>query len=157
MSNDNFTSAIKMQAVINDFAGEAKAARGKANSAEFMQYCLFLTGNISEKVKLRTKKSVAIKEALVEAGRSERNAQTVVGVVFNSKLGKLVKDCSEVQSVIDTLAEHELDSVTKLKQFVAGPVDKVQRLIDAIEKLEEGDRESLFAGCDGMGWLEEYK
>jgi len=157
MSNLNFTSALELQAIINDFAGEARTARGKANSAEFMQYCLFLTGNIKEKVKLRTKKSVAIKEALVEAGRSERNAQTVVGVVFNSKLGKLVKDCTDVQSVIDTLAEHELDSVTKLKQYVTKPVDKVQRLIEAIEKLEGDERESLFAGCEGMGWLEEYK
>ena len=157
MNNDNFTNALKMQAVINDFVGEAKEARGKVNNAEFMQYCLFLTGNITEKVKLRTKKSVAIKEALTEAGRSERNAQTVVGVVFNSKLGKLVKDCSDVQSVVDTLAEHSLDSVTKLKQYVAKPVDKVQRLIEAIENLEGDERENLFAGCDGMGWLDEYK
>lgn len=157
MTNVNFTSAIKLQAVIGQYTSEARTARGNANSTEFMQYCLFLTGNITEKVKLRTKKSVAIKEALTEAGRSERNAQTVVGVVFNSKLGKLVKDCSDVQSVVDTLAEHSLDSVTKLKQYVAKPVDKVQRLIEAIENLEGDERENLFAGCDGMGWLDEYK
>jgi hypothetical protein len=146
MTNQNFTSAIELQAVINNHAKEARAATGEKNTVEFMQYSLFIAGNIIEKIKLRTKKAKAVKEMLIEAGRSDRNAQTIVSVVFNSKIGKLVKDCTTPQDVVDVLAANELDSVTKLKRFIAEPIDKVAKLLEAIAKLEQDERESFDIG-----------
>tara|TARA_R110000751_G_scaffold243354_1_gene343507 strand:- start:55 stop:522 length:468 start_codon:yes stop_codon:yes gene_type:complete len=144
--NANFTSAIELQAVINNHAKEARAATGEKNTVEFMQYSLFITGNISEKIKLRTKKAKAIKQQLIEAGRSDRNAQTVVSVVFNSKVGKLVKDCTTPQGVVDVLAANELDSVSKLKRFIAEPIDKVAKLLEAIANLEQDERDNFDVG-----------
>jgi hypothetical protein len=146
MTNQNFTSAIELQAVINNHAKEARAATGEKNTVEFMQYSLFIAGNIIEKIKLRTKKAKAVKEMLIEAGRSDRNAQTIVSVVFNSKIGKLVKDCTTPQDVVDVLAANELDSVTKLKRFIAEPIDKVAKLLEAIANLEQDERESFDIG-----------
>ena len=62
MTNQNFTSAIELQAVINNHAKEARKATGEKNTVEFMQYSLFIAGNISENIKLRTKKAKAVKE-----------------------------------------------------------------------------------------------
>ena len=146
MNNLNFTSAIELQEVINGHALQARKATGEKNNVEFMQYSLFITGNISENIKLRTKKAKAVKELLIEAGRSDRNAQTVVSVVFNSKIGKLVKDCTTPQDVVDVLAANELDSVSKLKRFIAEPVDKVAKLLEAIANLEQDERDSFAIG-----------
>ena len=146
MTNANFTSAIELQEVINGHALQARKATGEKNNVEFMQYSLFITGNISENIKLRTKKAKAVKELLTEAGRSDRNAQTIISVVFNSKIGKLVKDCTTPQDVVDVLAANELDSVSKLKRFIAEPVDKVAKLLEAIGKLEQDERESFDVG-----------
>ena len=146
MNNLNFTGAIELQEVINGHALQARKATGEKNNVEFMQYSLFITGNISENIKLRTKKAKAVKELLIEAGRSDRNAQTVVSVVFNSKIGKLVKDCENPQDVVDVLAENELDSVSKLKRFIAEPVDKVAKLLEAIANLEQDERDSFAIG-----------
>ena len=146
MTNQNFTSAIELQAVINNHAKEARAATGEKNTVEFMQYSLFIAGNIIEKIKLRTKKAKAVKEMLIEAGRSDRNAQTIVSVVFNSKIGKLVKDCTTPQDVVDVLAANELDSVSKLKRFIAEPIDKVAKLLEAIANLEQDERDSFAIG-----------
>ena len=144
--NANFTSAIELQEVINGHALQARKATGEKNNIEFMQYSLFIAGNISEKIKLRTKKAKAVKELLTEAGRSDRNAQTVVSVVFNSKVGKLVKACKTPQDVVDVLAANELDSVSKLKRFIAEPIDKVAKLLEAIANLEQAERESFDVG-----------
>jgi hypothetical protein len=146
MNNLNFTSAIDLQAVINNHAKEARVATGEKNTVEFMQYSLFIAGNISENIKLRTKKAKAVKELLVEAGRSDRNAQTIISVVFNSKIGKLVKDCTTPQGVVDVLAANELDSVSKLKRFIAEPIDKVAKLLEAIANLEQDERDSFVIG-----------
>ena len=146
MTNQNFTSAIELQAVINNHAKEARKATGEKNTVEFMQYSLFIAGNISENIKLRTKKAKAVKELLTEAGRSDRNAQTIISVVFNSKIGKLVKDCKTPQDVVDVLAANELDSVSKLKRFIAEPIDKVAKLLEAIAKLEQDERDSFAIG-----------
>jgi hypothetical protein len=146
MNNLNFASAIDLQAVINNHAKEARAATGEKNTVEFMQYSLFIAGNIIEKIKLRTKKAKAVKEMLIEAGRSDRNAQTIVSVVFNSKIGKLVKDCTTPQAVVDVLAANELDSVSKLKRFIAEPIDKVAKLLEAIANLEQDERDSFAIG-----------
>ena len=146
MTNANFTSAIELQEVINGHALQARKATGEKNTVEFLQYSLFIAGNISEKIKLRTKKAKAVKEMLIEAGRSDRNAQTIISVVFNSKIGKLVKDCTTPQAVVDVLAANELDSVSKLKRFIAEPVDKVAKLLEAIAKLEKDERESFAVG-----------
>jgi hypothetical protein len=143
--NANFTSAIELQEVINGHALQARKATGEKNTVEFMQYSLFIAGNISEKIKLRTKKAKAVKEMLIEVGRSDRNAQTVVSVVFNSKIGKLVKDCKNPQDVVDVLAANELDSVSKLKRFIADPVDRVAKLLEAVANLEQAERDSFAA------------
>ena len=78
--------------------------------------------------------------------QSDRNAQTIVSVVFNSKVGKLVKDCTTPQGVVDVLAANELDSVSKLKRFIAEPVDKVAKLLEAIANLEQDERDSFAIG-----------
>jgi ribosomal protein L4 len=146
MTNTHFISAVELQTAINSHAKEARAMMGEKNTFEFMQYSLFITGNISENIKLRTKKAKAVKELLTEAGRSDRNAQTIISVVFNAKIGKLVKDCKTPQDVVDVLAANELDSVSKLKRFIAEPVDRVAKLLEAIGKLEQDERESFDVG-----------
>jgi hypothetical protein len=44
------------------------------------------------------------------------------------------------------LAANELDSVSKLKRFIAEPLDKVAKLLEAIANLEQDERDSFAIG-----------
>ena len=162
--NESLKLAVGIQSNINDLKKQSSAFRKQINAESFLQYAhLIQASAVSDKpIKSGSKQSKAIREMLENAGTSERDALTKVTVSFSAKVRKLISNAqyehkTGAQGIVDILAEHELTTVSKLKRFVAGPIDKVQQLIEAIEKLEVGDRESLFAGCDGMGWLEEYK
>ena len=166
MSNSLFDKsirkAVEIQSVLNELKSEGKELRTKVNASSLTQYVHLIHANAvaTKPVKTRSKQSKQIRDMLVAAGTTERDALTKVSTCFSAKILKLFKDFdkkSDVQGVMDILTENELTTVNKLKRFVSGPVDKVQQLIEAIEKLENEDRHSLFAGCDGMGWLEQYK
>jgi hypothetical protein len=166
MSNSLFDKsirkAVEIQSVLNELKSEGKELRTKVNASSLTQYVHLIHANAvaTKPVKTRSKQSKEIRDMLVVAGTTERDALTKVSTCFSAKILKLFKDFdkkSDAQGVMDILEEHDLTTVNKLKRFVAGPVDKVQQLIEAIEKLENEDRHSLFAGCDGMGWLEQYK
>jgi hypothetical protein len=46
--------------------------------------------------------------------------------------------------------QNELTSVNKLKAFIAPPVDRVAKLLEAISKLEEDELESFKTAFDEM-------
>ena len=87
----------------------------------------------------------------------KRHAQTIASISLNKNLVRLVikglakldTPTSEVellQMVTDILAENELTTVNKLKQFIADPVDRVAKLLEAIAKLDADERESFNVG-----------
>ncbi len=83
---------------------------------------------------------------LVVAGTTERDALTKVSTCFSAKILKLFKDFdkkSDAQGIMNVLAEHELTTVNKLKRFVAGPVDPLKPILEAIERLEANDKARL--------------
>jgi hypothetical protein len=87
----------------------------------------------------------------------KRHAQTIASISFNKNLVRLVikglakldtpdTEVELLQMVTDILAENELTTVNKLKQFIADPVDRVAKLLEAIAKLDADERESFNAG-----------
>jgi hypothetical protein len=53
------------------------------------------------------------------------------------------------QAVASILAQNELTTVNKLKAFIAPPVDKVAKLLEAIAKLESEELESFKGSIRG--------
>ena len=135
-------NAIALQANLSSEQAAAKAARGKANETEFLQYCLTILGGVMEKPTAAQKK--VIKQRFIDAGRSERNTVTIMTVCFHREVAKLVKDCEDVQAVANALAAAGLKTVSALKRHIAEPRDKVAALLEEVlVKLEPEQQEEF--------------
>jgi len=162
MTNTLFANAIALQADINSRNKVTKESKTALDGARYVQMVLFISGNQEEKIKGGTKKAGQFSTGLVESmGVTSRHATTIASIAFNKKINKMVTDGLATmppvkledqtdgklaQMVGDVLSTNELTTVNKLKAFIAEPVDKVAKLLEAIAKLETDDRESFAIG-----------
>jgi len=159
MENMLFKGAIALQADLDKRTAKAGKAKQEAENAAYVQMVLFIAGNQSEKIKAGTKKAGALQAELIEAhGFKKRHAQTITSISLNKNIFKMVADglakldehqtgsAYLAQQVTDILAENELTTVNKLKQFIADPVDRVAKLLEAIAKLDDDEFESFNVG-----------
>tara|TARA_R110000787_G_scaffold227183_1_gene334963 strand:+ start:84 stop:587 length:504 start_codon:yes stop_codon:yes gene_type:complete len=154
MENTLFTSAIALQGDIDRRAKLASETKQAANDAAFIQMVFFIAGNQAAKIIGGTKKAGQFQTVLIENHNfPKRHAQTVASVSLNKKINALVKkgltdiqcntDAETTQAVANILAENELTTVNKLKAYIAPPIDKVAKLLEAIAKLENEEFESF--------------
>ena len=161
MENTLFKNAIALQADIADRAKLAKDTKKAADDTAYVQMVLFIAGNQSAKIQGGTKKAGQFQSALIEAHNfPKRHAQTVASIALNKKINALVKkglantecgnDAETTQAVANILAENELTTVNKLKAYIAAPVDRVAKLLEAIAKLESEEFESFKVAFEEM-------
>ena len=161
MENSLFTSAIALQADIDTRTKLARETKQSANDAAFVQMVFFIAGNQAAKIIGGTKKAGQFQTVLIESHSfPKRHAQTVASIALNKKINALIKkgldviecetDAEKTQAVASILAQNELTTVNKLKAFIAPPVDKVAKLLEAIAKLENDEFESFKAAFDEM-------
>ena len=161
MENTLFTSAIALQGDIDTRAKLARETKQSANDAAFVQMVFFIAGNQAAKIIGGTKKAGQFQAVLIESHSfPKRHAQTVASIALNKKISALVKegladidcntDAETSQAVANILAENELTSVNKLKAFIAPPVDRVAKLLEAISKLESEELESFKVAFEEM-------
>ncbi len=161
MENALFTSAVALQADIDSRVKLASETKQAANDAAYVQMVLFIAGNQTAKIKGGTKKAGQFQTVLIESHNfPKRHAQTVASIALNKKISALVQnglantecqtDAETTQAVANILAENELTTVNKLKAYIAPPVDKVAKLLEAIAKLESEEFESFKAAFDEM-------
>ena len=146
--NKSIKTAIEIQAVLNELKSEGKELKTKVNATSLTQYVHLIHANAvaAKPVKTRSKQSKQIRDMLVTAGTTERDALTKVSTCFSAKILKLFKGFdkkADVQAVMDILAEHDLTTVNKLKRFAAGPVDPLKPILEAIKRLEANDKARL--------------
>lgn len=160
MENALFKNAIALQADLDKRTAKASKAKQELNAAAYVQMVLFIAGNQSEKINAGTKKAGAMQAQLIEAhGFKKRHAQTITSISLNKNIFKMVasglaklpapkNDGQLAQFVTDILADNELTSVNKLKAYIAAPVDKVAKLLEAIAKLDAEELEDFKAGFE---------
>lgn len=97
---------------------------------------------------------------MIEAhGFKKRHAQTITSISLNKNIFKMVasglaklpepkNDGQLAQFVTDILVENDLTTVNKLKAYIAAPVDKVAKLLEAIAKLDDDELDSFKAGFE---------
>jgi hypothetical protein len=167
MDNVLFANAIALQADLDKRASTASKAKQALNDAAYVQMVLFIAGNQSENIKAGTKKAGAFQSALIEEfGFKKRHAQTIASISLNKNIFKIVSeglaklpepknDGQLAQFVTDILADNELTSVNKLKAYIAAPVDKVAKLLEAIAKLDDDELDQFRAAFAEMEGTEE--
>ena len=161
MENTLFTNAIALQADIDKRVKLASETKQASDNAAFVQMVLFIAGNQTAKINGGTKKAGQFQKVLIEKhGFPKRHAQTVASIALNKKISALVKkglsntecgnDAETTQAVANILAENELSTINKLKAYIAPPVDKVAKLLEAIAKLESQELESFKVAFEEM-------
>ena len=160
MDNALFNNAIALQADLDKRNAKAGKAKQEANAAAYVQMVLFIAGNQSAKINAGSKKAGALQAQLIEShGFKKRHAQTITSISLNKNIFKMVasglakkaepkNDGQLAQFVTDILAEAELTSVNKLKDYIRQPVDKVAKLLEAIAKLDDEELEDFKAGYE---------
>ena len=154
--NEMFREAISLQSRLAVLSEEAATVRGMRNDAEFKQYMLAALAAVAMGIKPRSKGSVAMREALIAAGRTKRNAETLVETTLNKRVAELARAASgepdPVAALVASFAELEIDSVSSLKRWLAPAVDKVERIMEAVAKLDGDDAESFASAI--AAWLD---
>ena len=161
MENTLFTSAIALQGDIDSRTKLARETKQAANDAAFVQMVFFIAGNQAAKIIGGTKKAGQFQTVLIESHSfPKRHAQSVASIALNKKISALVKegladidcntDAETSQAVANILAANELTTVNKLKAYIAPPVDKVAKLLEAIGKLESDEFESFKVAFEEM-------
>lgn len=149
-ANGCFSEALAIQSTLATLAGEISHVRGMRNDAEFRQYLLAALAAAEMGIMPRSKGMAAMREAFINAGRSKRNAQTIVEVTLNKRVRELARQALETLNPTDvlraTLAEVEVDSVSSLKRWLTPPASAVDQLIERVSRLE-GDDAELFAAA----------
>ena len=160
LRNALFNNAIALQADLDKRTVTASRAKQELNDAAYVQMVLFIAGNQSEKINAGTKKAGALQAQLIEAhGFKKRHAQTITSISLNKNIFKMVagglsklpepkNDGQLAQFVTDILADNELTTINKLKAYIAAPVDKVAKLLEAIAKLDDEELEDFKAGYE---------
>lgn len=147
--NAMFAEALALQSRLAILSEEAATVRGLRNDAEFKQYLLAALAAVAMGIKPRSKGSVAMREALIAAGRTKRNAETLVEVTLNKRVAELARaaiasgEVDPVPTLVASFAELEIDSVSSLKRWLAPAVDKVDRLMETVGKLSDDDADTF--------------
>jgi hypothetical protein len=153
--NAMFCEALALQSRLAILSEEAATVRGMRNDAEFRQYIFAALGAVAMGIKPRSKGSVAMREAMIAAGRTKRNAETLVEVTLNKRVAELARaaarDSDPVAALVASFAELEIDSVSSLKRWLAPAVDKVDRLMETIGKLSDDDADTFASAI--LRWL----
>ena len=164
-TNTLFVKAIELQTDVAKKSKTVKTAKTKHDAAAFVQMVLFITGNQSEKIKPGTKKAGSFQANLIDNHAfPKRHAQTISSISLNKSIFDLISkglagldeptdDVHLAQQVTDLLIENGLETINKLKSHIATPSDRVQKLLEAIAKLEQDQREDFQAKYDA--WLED--
>jgi hypothetical protein len=149
-ANAIFAEALAIQSRLAILSEEARAVRGQRNDEEFRQYMLTAIGAAQAGILPRSKGMAALREAFIAAGRSKRNAQTIVEVCLNKRVREMAKQALAAPDTLDALraafAEYEVDSVSSLKRWLTPPASAVDQLIERVSRLE-GDDAELFAAA----------
>ena len=149
-TNGAFCEALSIQSTLATLATEAAAVRGMRNDAEFRQYIYTAVAAAQMGILPRSKGMAALREAFIGAGRSKRNAQTIVEVTLNKRVREMAKQALAAPDTFDALraalAEVEVDSVSSLKRWLTPPASAVDQLIERVSRLE-GDDAELFAAA----------
>jgi hypothetical protein len=155
-ANAMFREAVNIQSRLAILSEEAATVRGLRNDAEFKQYLLAALAAAAMGIKPRSKGSVAMREAMIAAGRSKRNAETLVETTLNKRVAELARaasgDADPVAALVASFAEIEIDSVSSLKRWLAPAVDKVDRLIEAVGKLSNDEADAFASAI--VAWLD---
>lgn len=154
-SNLIFSEALAIQSRLAVLADEARAVRGQRNDEEFRQYLLVAIGAAQSGILPRSKGMAALREAFIAAGRSKRNAQTIVEVTLNKRVRELAKAALAAPDTLDalraSLAEVEVDSVSSMKRWLTPPASAVDALIERVSRLEGDDADAFAAAMEA--WL----
>ena len=155
-ANAMFREAVNIQSRLAILSEEAATVRGMRNDAEFRQYMLAALGAVAMGIKPRSKGSVAMREAMIAAGRTKRNAETLVETTLNKRVAELARAASgtddPVAALIASFAELEIDSVSSMKRWLAPAVDKVDRLMETVGKLSDDDADAFASAI--AAWLD---
>lgn len=129
-------SGIAMQADLTRAIADRKAAAGVVNETEYRLYVTLFVGASLDGIKVKTPQIKAIKAGLAEAGRSDRNIESVVKVICNGTLRRTLKDAladsKPLDAVFAALTEKGINSVTALRR-AASDIPETDRLA-AIQK-----------------------
>jgi hypothetical protein len=159
-TNTLFVKAIELQIDVAKKSKAVKSAKTKHDAAAFVQMVLFITGNQSEKIKPGTKKAGSFQANLIDNHAfPKRHAQTISSISLNKNIFDLISkglagldeptdDIHLAQQVTELLVCENLETINKLKAYIATPTNKVQKLLEAIAKLEQGQLEDFQAGYD---------
>ena len=154
-TNGAFCEALSIQSSLAILSEEARAVRGQRNDAEFRQYIYTALAAAQMGILPRSKGMAAMREAFISAGRSKRNAQTIVEVTLNKRVRELAKAALAAPDTFDalraSLAEVEVDSVSSLKRWITPPASAVDQLIERVAKLEGDDADAFAAAMEN--WL----
>jgi len=154
--NATFAEALALQSRLAVLSEEAATVRGMRNDAEYRQYILAALAAVAMGIKSRSKGSVAMREAFITAGRTKRNAETLVETTLNKRVADLARAASgepdPVAALITSFAELEIDSVSSLKRWLAPAVDKVEKLLEAVGKLDADDADAFASAI--AAWLD---
>lgn len=150
--NENiaFCEALSIQSCLAVLAEEVRIVRGNRNDAEFRQYIYTAIAAAQMSILPRSKGMAAMREAFIAAGRSKRNAQTIVEVTLNKRVREMAKAALSAPDTFNALraalAEVEVDSVSSMKRWISPPASAVDQLIERVSRLE-GDDAELFAAA----------
>ena len=150
-TNMCFAEALAIQSTLAALASEISHVRGQRNDTEFRQYMLTAIAAAEMGIMPRSKGMAALRESFITAGRSKRNAQTIVEVCLNKRMRELAKQAIDattaaLEALRAALAEVEVDSVSSLKRWLMPPASAVDQLIERVSRLE-GDDAELFAAA----------
>jgi hypothetical protein len=155
-ANPLFAEALALQSRLASMTADIAAMRGERNDAEFRQYITTALAAAKMGIAPRSKGATAMREAFIGAGRTKRNAQTIVEATLNKRVAAMARAASgeedPVAALITSFAELEIDSVSSLKRWLAPAVDKVDRLLEAIGKLSDDDADTFASAI--AAWLD---
>ena len=154
-ANPIFAEALAIQSTLAVLSDEARAVRGQRNDEEFRQYLLVAVGAAQSGILPRSKGMTALREAFISAGRSKRNAQTIVEVCLNKRVREMAKAAMDAPDTLDafraSLAEVEVGSVSSLKRWLMPPASAVDQLIERVARLEGDDADAFASAMES--WL----
>ena len=154
-ANPILAEAIAIQSQLATLGEEISLVRGQRNDAEFRQYLLVAIGAATSGIMPRSKGMAALREAFISAGRSKRNAQTIVEACLNKRVRELARQALAASDTIDalraSLAEVDVDSVSSLKRWLVPPASAVDQLIERVSRLEGDDADAFASAMEA--WL----
>lgn len=155
-ANPLFAEALALQSRLAGMTADISALRGERNDAEFRQYIATALAAVKMGIAPRSKGATAMREAFIGAGRTKRNSQTIVEATLNKRVSAMARialtDPDPVANMVTALADVEVTSVSSWKRWLAPATDRVEKLMEAVARLEGDDAESF--ATQVLAWIE---